>query len=277
VASIQPDGTPVTKIRIRDLEAPDSAFVLYMNGCTLGDNILALVMRWGMGNEDAMTQDMYLRSYNLSGDPQVDFLHKATRFDLQNFIFTESGYDFVWTRFGVLPNGNVCFAPERNKYEIKICQPNGTILKTITRPYQSWKRNNKEEDESLLSHSAIASHYGREVRGVKVEKTEADITALAPMNDGSIIVRTSRGDRDRPSGVLATVDEFDKDGIFSRQIRLIAPGDPTRDSVFLLPDGRIVVIKGAIEAYRREQNTAQSADALETETILEVICYARSQ
>jgi len=108
---------------------------------------------------------------------------------------------------------------------------------------------------------------------VEVEKTEADITALTPMNDGSIRVRTSRGDRERPSGVLTTVDEFDKNGKFSRQLQLIAPGDPALDAVYLLPDDRIVVIKGAVEAYRREQNTARSADALETETVLELICY----
>jgi regulator of extracellular matrix RemA (YlzA/DUF370 family) len=274
VACVKPDGTPVTKIQIKDETGSDNSFVLYMDGCALGENILTLVMRWRMGDDGTMTQDMHLRSCNSRGEPLVGFLSKATTFDLTNFRFTEAGYDFVWTRFGVLPDGNVCFVPERNKYEIRICDPGGNILKSITRPYESWQRNSREKEESRLSHAAIASHYGREVRGVEVEDTEADITSLTVMSDGVLRVRTSRGDRERSDGVLTTVDEFDQDGRFVRQQRLLAPGNPDHDAIHMLPDGRVVVVKGAVEAYRREQNTARAEDVLETETTLELICYA---
>jgi len=136
VACVQPDGTPVQKIRIKDKEAPDSAFVLYMDGCALGENILTIVMRWRMGDNGTMSQDMYLRSCNTKGEQLVDYLYKSTTFDVADFRFTEAGFDFVWNRFGVLPGGNVCFAPERNKYAIQVCDPNGTVLKTITRPFR---------------------------------------------------------------------------------------------------------------------------------------------
>ena len=274
IACVRPDGTPVGKIRVKDKEAPDSAFVLFMDGYALGEDILAVVMRWRMGETGTMTQDMYLRSCDMQGGPLVDFLHKETSFDLADFRFTEAGYDFVWTRFGVLPNGNVCFAPERNRYEVSVSQPDGTLLRTITRPYESWRRTPSEAEESRLSHAAIASHYGREVHGVEVEKTEADIVALTAMLDGSLRVRTSRGDRERIAGVLTTIDEFDTKGIFSSQLRLLAPGDPTRDAIYILPDERVIVVKGAVEAYRREQNTERATDVLETETPLEVVCYA---
>lgn len=273
VARLRADGSPAGKIRIRDREDPDSSFVLYLTGQPLGRNLLAGVMRWRMDEQGGMTQDMYLRSYDLDGVPLVDFLHKQTAIDMAAFRFDESGFDFVWNRFGVLPDGNLCFAPERNRYEIRVCRPDGTVLRTVTRPYRSWRRDAAAAEEARLSAAAIASQYGRPVQGVSVEATEPDITALAVLADGRLWVRTSRGDRERPDGVLTVVDEFDAAGRFLAQRRLLAAGDPTRDAVYLLPDGRVVVVTGAVEAYRREQNTERSAAAAAAETPLEVICY----
>jgi hypothetical protein len=273
VVQLWPDGNPAGRIRIGDREASGSSFVLYLSGQVLGGDLVATVMRWRMGEQGAMTQDMFLRSYDLTGNPLVDFLHKETRFDLADFRFTEAGYDFVWTRYGVLPDGSLCFAPGRNAYEIQICRPDGTLLRAITRPYESWRRSTAETDEAHLSAAAIASQYGRPVQGVSVEGTEPDITGLFVMADGNLRVRTSRGDRLRPAGVLAVVDEFDPVGCFTRQLHLQAPGDPTRDAVHLLPDGRVVVITGAVEAYRREQNTERSTRTPLEDAPLEVICY----
>jgi hypothetical protein len=71
------------------------------------------------------------------------------------------------------------------------------------------------------------------------------------------------------------LDVIDADGRFVRQDRLLGPGDPARDAIHLLPDGRVVIVTGAVQAYRREQNTERGAAALETETPLEVICYSQ--
>jgi hypothetical protein len=266
-------GEPTTRVRIQDREGPDSGLVLYLDARALGDDLLAIVMRWRLGDQGSMTQEMYLRSLDLQGRPLVDFHHKATLFDVADFHFTEAGYDFVWTRFGVLPDGNVCFAPERNRYEITICSADGALVRKVGRPYTSRRRTAEEKEEARLSHAAIASHYGREVRGVKAEDLDPDITALAVLDDGRLWVRTSRGDRQRDPGVLTTVDELDPAGRFTRQLRLLGPGDPDRDILHILPDGRVVVVTGAVQAYRREQNTERDSGQAD-EAPLEVICYA---
>jgi hypothetical protein len=273
LACVRPDGTPTRKIRIRDREDADSAFVLYMDGWPLGDGILAIAMRWRFLDQGVMAQEMSLRSYDPTGAPLVEFLHKETSFDMSDFRFTEQGYDFVWNRCGVLPDGNVCFAAERDAYAITVCRPDGSLVRTLTRPYRSLQRTDAEREDARLSHAAIASHYGREVREVGVEDTQAAITGLVALHDGALRVRTGRGDAARDPGVLTTVDEFDADGRFVGQRRLLAPGDPRRDAIHMLPDGRVVVVTGAVEAYRREQNTERAADVLDTETPLAVICY----
>jgi hypothetical protein len=273
VVQVAPDGTPVRSFRVTDPEAPDSGFVLYLDGVAQGEMLVAVGMRWRMDAPPAMVQEMFLRRYDLEGIAVADFLHKETAFDTGNFVFTEQGYDFVWTRFDLMPDGRVCFAPDRNRYEIMVCDSGGNPERLITRPYRSWKRTGTEKEEARRSMAAIAEHYGREVREVTVEETEADILALRVMNDGGIRVRTSRGDRNRPAGVLTTLDEFDPEGVFVRQLAVQAPGDPESDAIHLLADGRVVVVAGAVEAYRREQNTERDLEDDGAGIEVEVICF----
>ena len=272
VACLLPDGTPSDKFRIRDREDSGSAFVLFMNGWALGDDLLAIAMQWRMGREGHMTQEMALRSYDLQGNPLVDFTGKSTDFELARFVFTEQGFDFVWNRCAVSPEGNVVFAPQRDEYALQVCAPDGTVLRTITGRTRLHGRTGEQREEARRSHAAIASQYGRPVAGVEVLDTDPAVTGVAALADGRLWVRTGQGDRQRPAGVLTTVDEFDAEGSFVRQVQLKAPGDPARDVIHILPDGRVVVVTGAVQAYRRETNT-EAEGGVDDDTVLEVVCY----
>ena len=188
-------------------------------------------------------------------------------------MFDELKYDFVWNRFAITPRGNVCFAPHRNAYEIHVCRADGTPEFIAARECESLQRDENSRTQAHLTHQAIGSHYGRELRGVTVEDTEADIVALWASPDETLWVRTSRGDRQRPAGVLTTIDVFDAKGKLVSKRQLICPGDPQRDGIHFLPGNRLVVVTGAADAGRREvgSTTAESMNGEETE--LEVICY----
>jgi len=273
VVQIAPDGTPLRSFRVADPEAPDSGFVLYLEGIAHGDMLVTAGMRWRMDESPLMVQEMFLRRYDLDGVAVTDYLRKSTNFDTARFEFTELGYDFVWTRFDLASDGRICVAPERNAYEIHLMAPTGELERVITRPYESWRRVGTEQEEALRSMTAIASHYGREVQGVTVEETEADILDLCVLDNGNLAVRTSRGDRERPQGVLTTLDIFDPEGRYLEKLAVMAPGDPRNDAIHLLADGRVVVVVGAIEAYRREQNTERAQENTEADVVVEVVCY----
>jgi len=273
VVVVAADGTPVRSFRVTDPAAPGSGFVLYLGGVAHDDMLVATGMRWRMDSLPLMVQETFLRRYDLDGIAVHDFLRKETTFDLQAFVFTESGYDFVWTRFDVRPDGRICVAPARNVYEIQLLAPDGEVERIITRPYTSVPRSTAEREEARRSLTAIGTNYGRELQDVQVEATEADILSLRAMADGSLWVRTSRGDRDRPDGVLTSLDVYDPAGRFVRQLALRAPGDPTRDAIYLLSDGRVVVVTGAVAAYRREQDTERDQDDAGADAVVEVVCY----
>ena len=270
---IAPDGAPTGSVRIKDPDAPDSGFVLLLGGQANADFMVLAGMRWSMNEAGEMGQDMFLRRYALDGEPAVDYFTKVAPINTTHFVFDELNFDFVWNRFGLLPDGRIAFAPERNAYEIRICSADGAVENVITRDYKSYKRSDADIKRAELTNEAIGAHYGRPLMGVTVEKTEPDITALWTRPDGTLWVRTGRGDFEREPGVLTTVDVIDPDGAFIQQKRLICPGDPTLDAIHFLPDGHVVVVTGALEAYRRENNTATAEADGGEERPLEVICY----
>jgi hypothetical protein len=265
-------GDPVGSIGIRDREDSGSAFVLFMQGWPLADHLLSITMQWRMQREGFMNQEMSLRSYDMQGNPLVDFICKSTEFDLSRFVFTEDGFDFVWNRCVVTPSSEVVFAPNRDEYLLHYCAPDGRLIRKVQHEARLHDRTRLQKEEARRSHAAIASQYGRPVVGVEAAETDPAITGLAVLEEGRIWVRTGRGDRSRPAGVLTTVDELGSRGEFRRRLALLAPGDPARDALHILPDGRVIVVVGAVQAYRRETNT-EAEGGVDEETVLEVICY----
>lgn len=170
------NGDPAGKFRIRDREDSGSAYVLLMNGWTLGDDLLTISMQWHIEETGAMTQDMFLRSYDLQGAPLVDFVSKSIEYDLGHFVFTEAGFDFVWNRCAVTPEGNVVFAPERDRYLIKTCTAGGQQVRTTTRQAEQYRRDGPQREEARRSQAAIAAQYGRPVAGVETENTDPVVT-----------------------------------------------------------------------------------------------------
>lgn len=270
------EGEPAGTLRITDPEAPDSGFVLLMGGQAHHDFLVLSGMRWRMGDGE-LIQDMFLRRYGLDGAPAADYFTKAAHFDATCFVFHEAGYDFVWNRFGIDPQGQVVVAPHRNDYEIRSCGESGEVSRVVTRSYHSLRRDEAALRRARLNTEALGSQYGRTLEGVTVEPTEPDIVALSCRSDGSLWVRTSRGDNLRDPGVLTTIDVFDPDGNFMAQRRLLAAGDPARDGIHLLADGRVVVVSGAADAYRRDTHSTTDEAEGADERPLEVICYQPGQ
>lgn len=273
VALIDAAGNPGPILRITDPGVPEGGLVLVMEGCA-GPGQLALgCMRWSMSDDGKLVQDMFLRGYGLDGSPGAEFIHKQSAFDAAYFEFDELKYDFIWHRFGVLPDGRVCFAPDRNRYEISICRPDGTPERVLTRPYRSVKRNAEQKEQARLTTEAIGSHYGRQLLGVTVEDTEPDILDLWASPEGTLWVRTSEGDSDPQEGVLTTVDVLTPEGKYLARRKLICPGDPLHDGIHFLPGGRVMVAFGAMDAYRREVDSTTSESQGAEEAIHELVCY----
>jgi hypothetical protein len=205
---------------------------------------------------------------------QKVLLEKERVVDYSALHMDEMEMDFIWTRFAVSPDGTIYVAPRRNEYRIEVTSPEGTVERVITRPYRSLERDAEQKEIARQIHEAIAAYYPAPLQKLTIEDTAADVAALYAAPGGELWVQTSRGAAVDDEGVFCELDVFDPAGTFQRQLVLEGPGDASRDALYVLRDGRLIVVAGALDAFLTQQGVGQESTGAGQETApLEVICY----
>ena len=70
------------------------------------------------------------------------------------------------------------------------------------------------------------------------------------------------------------LDVYSAEGLFEKQVALSGNHDGANDSLTLLPDGRAVVVTGALEAWLNRMGAIdENADEESDTSPLEIICY----
>lgn len=266
---VQPDGTPAGQAEYQPLGAP-STFSVMVGGRTAPDGMLLAGIRMNQGGGPQMQQTFFLSLCDIEGQERQVYLEKPYAIDFADFRMDEASMDFIWMgRMDIDEAGNVATAPERNRYYVQVQAPDGAVLREFTRKVTLPRRTAAERDVATQVHRAIAANYGGvPLQGVTIEDTEPAINGLWMRPDGAIWVR-SPYNKPEP-GVFAVIDVFDRDGRFTHQLALKAEGDPTRDDLFILADGRVVILRGGLDAWLGQQGVASDdADA----ALLEIVCH----
>jgi len=88
---------------------------------------------------------------------------------------------------------------------------------------------------------------------VEMEETYPVVSVLQRglqvASDGSIWVLSGRGMKPEKPEVMAVYDVFDREGIFVRQVEMVAPHDASRSGIVLADDNRVIVIKGFLAFF----------------------------
>ena len=113
---------------------------------------------------------------------------------------------------------------------------------------------------------------------LKICDTESDVSwmvrGVQVSPEGELWILPSRGTREQPAGITATFDVFDTVGRFDRQVQVACPeGDGTEDGVFLLGDGRVLLIKGYLDAVATMIGGSVPEEEGAEDGPMEVICY----
>lgn len=225
----------------------------------------------------ANLQTLFLDICGLDGTRKRSLLEKEYAVNFAELHMDELSMDFVWNRFAVGRDGTIYTAPPRNDYRIEVRDADGTVQRVITRPYASLPRRDEQRERAHQLMAAIGANYPSPPQRITTEETEPDIGALYARPDGVLWVATSRGaaEAERTPGTFTVLDEFDRAGIFQRQIAVAAPGDPEKDQLWLLGDDRAVLVVGALDAFLSQQGVVSGeGEAGEEEASpLEVIGY----
>jgi hypothetical protein len=272
IVKITADGTPAGEATFS--AGPDAAgqFGVLVVGRSDGNDMVLSGIRMTIGG--AISQQTYFLSRcDAQGMQKSALLEKQHEINYADFKLDEMSMDFVWNRMDVGPDGKVYAGPERNNYLINVYGADGGIEKTITRQYTSPPRTGDEKKLARQIIEAVGANYPVQPREITIEETEAVFRSLAVTQDGRIWVQTSAGNKNCPEGTWVVLDVFDPSGKFEKQVALQGMHDPSRDSVLVMPDGRVVVIVGALDAWLNQQGAAGSDEVAVESDPLEVICY----
>jgi hypothetical protein len=274
-------GFPGRVIRV-DVEGLPAGDLLYSRG--EGGQQMGVLNR-GFGTPDGLVlvgirmtfggsiteQTYFVAKCDAEGVEQTALVEKSNPVDYSNFVMTEAGLDFVWSRIAVADDGTIFVAPGRNEYAIQVFSPAGEHLRTITREYEAAKRDAAEVKNARQILEAIGAYYPRPPHSYETEDVNAAIAGMWLTRDGRLWVQSGDAHREAPEGTWVVLDVFGPDGRLEKQVALPGAHDALQDGLYVQPDGRILVVTGALDAFLNQQAVAK--DAAEESTPLEVICY----
>ncbi len=273
IVRLHRDGTPAGDGTYSTGSDDGSRFVVLVVGLPHPDGMVLGGIRMTFAGTGQSVQDYFLSVCNGEGVQQTQLLTKRNTIDYGKFELSESGMDFIWSRCAVAADGTVFAAPERNEYRIEAfagsAEPALVFSRTVTVP----DRTSAQKQLARKVLEGIGSNYPVKPLRYIVEDTPPVIRGLWTTDDGLLWVQTGTGINTPPPGCWEVLDVFDGQGSFVRQVALPGEFDPQRDGLFILRDGRLLVITGALDAFLGQQAVGGDDSTESGADPLEVICY----
>lgn len=249
-------------------------------GCQAqGDQRLMSGLTQSTGSNPGISnRTFFLSSFGDDGQEIHRYCESKAVYDFGNFHYSEREHipTFLFC-FDVGAGGRCCVAPDRDAFAIHVFAPDGRPEMVIERDYEPIDRSDQEYQDLRQTLDSGLSVVPIEYE-LTVERQAAAIPyfqrGLHLRQDGSIWALSGRGIRERPDGVFAVFDVFDRSGEFVQQMELRGPGDALKDGIFLAGRDRILVVKGYMESMMtRYAGGTRASDDPDAELSLAVICY----
>jgi hypothetical protein len=273
IVKVSADGLPAGQTSFARGEKSQVPMGVLNRGFDLPEGILLVGIR--MTFNAAITNQTYFLSLCADdGLEKTALVEKNSDVDYSEFIMTEAGLDFVWNRVAVGPGGHIYVAPERNTYEIKVFDKSGAQVGSFSHPYEQSPRTGDEKKAAKQILEAVAAYYPRPPIRYEVEDTAAVVAGMWVTADGRLWVQTGDAHQAAPEGAWVILDVFSPEGEFEKQVALPGGYDAQQDALFVQPDGLVIVVVGALDAFLNQQAVSSDEGGGEsTAQPLEVICY----
>ncbi len=288
-----PDGTfglseffpgKITKVTFDDLPAGEinvdvsggqtGGFTMQTMAASAGDHLLIAGSR-SLPQEKFTERTHFLAAIDQDGKQTVRYMEQVSRIQRPHSVVHENDFLPSFPLASALgPDGRVYTPRDRENYAINVFLPDGTLDRVIERPsFETWKRNKLDTQRVRTLFESWAGANPDTWPRFDLKKTERAINTLHVDGQGRLWVQHSRSNRNLPEGNFLSLDLYDADGHWQREVRFVCEGSSISDGVRFLGDGRILLIKGFVVARLAclgSGNATLGED--DTETI-EVICY----
>ncbi|MCK4413852.1 MAG: hypothetical protein KAY32_09925 [Candidatus Eisenbacteria sp.] len=267
------EGDPLESITAMTGEGEVGDFTAGALCASRGGNLVLAATKL-LPTEHGQDRVMYLCRLSDTGRETVRYCESRMSLDFRKLHFIEREISPSFhSALALGPDGRVYVGQAWDRYAVEVYHPDGTLERVITRAFENRKRTKDElrRVNALFDASARNNPYG-ETR--EVEPSPPVIAGLHVDNDGRLWVLHSRGAENLPQGIMQSYDLFDADGRYSRRVHVACDGDPDYDGLTLLPDGRILLIKGLVLAGTAQSDLGSIPLGEEEEAgNMEFVCY----
>jgi len=183
-----------------------------------------------------------------SGEELVRYREAVMTLDLQRPRLVEAELlpPFLLVS-AVGPDGRVYTARSRDEYAIEVYSPAGVLERVIGREFENLPRDERGRRRVAALMDSWLQGYPGEVDQV-IDSCEPAITELFVDDRNVLWVLHSRSGFDQAEGVMLTYDTFAGDGTWLQEVSVRCQGNPARDGLKFLGDGRALLIKGHVLA-----------------------------
>ena len=274
VKFVDADGDPAGSLRLGGAEGGNYA----LTSGAGADGAVVLAGRLSTSGESRAIRNRrnFLIRSDLDGRETAVYAENHWVFDFNDFSYVERDElpPFNWA-FDVGTDGRVFAVVDRNEYEVTIYASDGTPELVIERDYEPFTRTSA--DRERFTHMIKTSMEGIPIETkVELEDTYPAISVLhrglQVTSDGSLWVLSGRGLKPDTPGIMAVYDVFDREGLFVRQVALVAPHDADRVGIVLADGNRVIVIEGLLESLASQFGNGATFSGEEWSTP-EVIVY----
>ena len=254
IIPVRQDGTPGTTVELPDFLEGAPAYFIY--GDMVGTDLVLSVRQFQRTDTGGSMTTSLLR-IDASGE-LVARLSEAqfTRDPSMMTVDEKENAAVLWTHDKA---GNLYVYDQFDGYSIDVYARDGTLIREIRREYDSRRRTEKEKQLNKPRIS-IRQRGGqrRELEGIPSE-TDRDIQALYSRPNGALWILSSRGALDTPDGVLVSMDEFDNEGNFLRQVDILGEGSFQDDGIRIDGD-QLFILRGLRDARDAERGNGDGED-----------------
>ena len=225
--------------------------------------------------EHVLERIHFLSAVDEQGNQTVRYLEQVSEIERPHTVVHENDFLPCFPLANALGDDGRVYAPRRrDRYEIAVFLPDGSIDHVIERPdFVTWRRDDRDTRRVLALFQTWASPNPETWPEFDLEKTERAITALNIDGQGRLWVQHSRSNRDLPEGVFLNLDLYDGEGHWQREVQLVCEGNAVSDGIRFLGDGRVLLIKGFVVARLACLGAGGATLGEDGSDTVEIICY----
>ena len=250
---------------------PESDGMMVIQGAsTAGDQLIVHMRTTTMNDNQFVTDATEIVRLNRDGTIAATLARSEHVTDFTRLEFNEKTLVPFSAMVGAV-DGRAYVCDNFDAYAVRAWGTGGKLPRVIEREFEPRVRS-KEERDRRGPLIRVQSDDGEMKTALTKSKTDRTVLNIFPRENGSIWVLSCRGAYDTADGELCTLDEFDADGHFVRQVRLMGDGNLDTDAI-VIKGNRVFVLTDRSSARVAAMGAGSESEDDDDVAPMTVICY----